>query len=491
MKSNIYYFDETGKQKDENKIKNIQKLQSKSYLNIFFYAWFIICILFIVLYMIAYMNSNANQMKNKKLVTKKKEILTGQNNTKDNDKIGLAFIFKMLYNNEIEKMLFLLANKLVKYDKYDIYLITEKGFNANFKFDKKIKKFSLISNRTMIEEFDKTSNIKYYFLQNELSRSTIKWYQSLNGGKKVLGIMNKDFLSYIYSNLTSTYPLWKNSILYDAFINLIPDDYYFYKKLGLNNTFYIPYLYPFDAKAPIAKLTHKNLIIMGKEKDLVKGGIYGIKAMSLIVEKIPDAMLYLISTSNHIKFLEDLIKELKLQKNIQIFYNVENVTKIFLNSSVVLYPPLSEYYPYIMNLAKSHAIPIVGFNLSYNPAYQKGVELVNMFDYKQMANKAIKLLNNYEYRKIKGLEAKLSLNEYSNRETMDKWEKLLSILEKDDIEEYAKFQENTYKEYYDEKTAKERLEYNFHNAKKFNKNFFCHSFKDMINLNYITNIKEC
>lgn len=491
MKSNIYYFDETGKQKDENKIKNIQKLQSKSYLNIFFYAWFIICILFIVLYMIAYMNSNANQMKNKKLMTKKKEILTDQNNIKDNDKIGLAFIFKIIYYNEIEKMLFLLANKFAKYDKYDIYLITEKVFNVNYKFDKKIKKFPIISNRTMIEELDKTSNIKYYFLQNELSRSTIKWYQSLNGGKKVIGIMNKDFLSYIYSNLTTTYPLWKNSILYDAFINLIPDDYYIYKKLGLNNTFYIPYLYPFDVKAPISKLSHKNLIIMGKEKDLVKGGAYGIRAMSLIVEKIPDAMLYLISTSYHIKFLEDLIEELKLQKNVHIFYYVENVTKIFLNSSVVLYPSLSEYYPYIMNLAKSHAIPIVGFNLSYNPAYQKGVVLVNMFDYKQMAHEAIKLLNNYEYRKIKGLEAKLSLNEYSNRETMDKWDKLLSILEKDDIDEYAKFQENTYKEYYDEKEAKDRLESNFHNAKKFNKNFFCHSFKDMINLNYITNIKEC
>ena len=45
------------------------------------------------------MNSNANQMKNKKLITKKKEILTDQNNIKDNDKIGLAFIFKIIYYN--------------------------------------------------------------------------------------------------------------------------------------------------------------------------------------------------------------------------------------------------------------------------------------------------------------------------------------------------------------------------------------------------------
>ena len=98
-----------------------------------------------------------------------------------------------------------------------------------------------------------------------------------------------------------------------------------------------------------------------------------------------------------------------------------------------------------------------------------------------MAKAAIKLLSDYEYRKIKGLEAKLSLNEYSNRETMDKWDKLFSILDKKDIDEYKAFQNNTYNEYYDEKIAKERLEINFNYAKKYNKHFYCHSFNDMIN----------
>lgn len=45
--------------------------------------------------------------------------------------------------------------------------------------------------------------------------------------------MENTFLSYIYSNSTSTYLNWKNSMLYDAFINIIPDDYYIYKKLGM------------------------------------------------------------------------------------------------------------------------------------------------------------------------------------------------------------------------------------------------------------------
>ena len=304
--------------------------------------------------------------------------------------------------------------------------------------------------------------------------------------------MNGDYLSYIYTNSTTIYPYWKNNILYDAFINLIPDDYYIYKKLGMNNTFYIPYLYPFkEAKVQNSKLKYNNLIIMGKEKDIIKGAIYGIKAMNLIVQKIPDAKLNIISTSYHIDFLEKLVKELELENNVKVYNYVENITEFFLNSSLMLYPSISEYYPYVMNLAKSHAIPIIGFNLSYIPAYQKGVILVNLFDYKQMAKAAVKLLDNYEYRKIKGLEAKLSLNEYSNRETIDKLDKFFSILNRNDNEQYNAFQKSTYKEYYDEEIAKERLETNFNYAKRYNKYFCCHSFNDMLNLNYISNFKGC
>ena len=176
----------------------------------------------------------------------------------------------------------------------------------------------------------------------------------------------------------------------------------------MNNTFYMPYLYPFkEAKIPNSKLQYNNLILMGKEKDIIKEGIYGIKAMNLIVEKIPDAKLNIIYTSYQTESLEELIKEFQLEENVKIYNYADNIniTQFLLNSSIVLYPFITEYYPYIMNLAKSYAIPIIGFNLSYIPAYRKGVILVNLYDYKQMAKASVKLLNDYEYRKIKGLEA--------------------------------------------------------------------------------------
>ena len=165
--------------------------------------------------------------------------------------------------------------------------------------------------------------------------------------------------------------------------------------------------------------------------------------------------------------MEDLIEEFDLEKNVEVLYGKENVTSYYLNSSILLYPSISESYSYIMNEAKSHVIPIIAFNLSYNPVYQNGVILVNQFDYKQMAKEAIKLLNNYHYRKIKGLEAKLSLFENLNRETLDKWDNLFSLLDKNNTGELQ---------------TNEILGIEFKSGIEYNKFFSCHSFNLLMSI---------
>ena len=573
MKSSTYYFDETGKQKNNHerdsisfdssqkkKSQNIHKLQSKSYLNIFFYAWFIICIVFVVSYILLYNYSKRRHKKNKTLIKKnetlivkehkefiltkdnKNKIIIKKNGTsinkeysehilskenKDNknktiihkngtiivkernlpipllsienknktiyDKIGIAFVFRERFLNDIEIMLLLFANKLIKFDKYDIYLITNKDLIFDLEIDQKIKLIQNITNQLSLEQFDKRVNIKFYILNNELSYHTIKLYKALNGGKKIIGIMPNSYFSYVYSNSSTVYSRIRNINIYDAFINIIPDEYYIYEKLGIKNTFYIPQLYNFlPHNIPNSKLINRNILIIGREKELLKGGIYGIKVMNLIVKSMPNAKLYIISSNHSIDFLEQLIRQLHLEKNIQILHDV-NKTEYYLNSSLLLYPSISESYSFIMNEAKSHAIPIIAFNLSYNPSYHKGVILVDNLNYSQMAREAIRILNNFEYRKIKGLEAKLSLYEYIfNNEIIEKFKKIFNILlEKNNTEEYKRFQNNTYKGYYFHNSAKERLELDYKYAQKFNTFFQCHSFNDMIRNDFIDNIRGC
>ena len=395
-----------------------------------------------------------------------------------------------MFGNGIGRMLSILFEELAKYEKYDIYLLSKGSYRYDFKVDKKVKQIPIFGNKTKIKKFDENSNVKYYVLHNEIDPNKINWFKSL--GKKIIDINHGTYLSCVYANCTDVYRVWTNQKLFDTFIQVVVDDYYVYKKLNFNNTFYIPNMYTFDAdKTPNSNLTYKNLMIMGRENDRIKGGYYGIKAMELIVKEIPDAKLYFISSDSRIKFLREKIKEFNLTKNIEIISYVLNISHYFLNSSILLCPSKSESFPMVMNEGKAHGLPIIAFNVSYSPSYQKGVILVEMLNYTQMAKEAIKLLNDYEYRKKMGMEAKLSLKEYDNKETANKWDRLFSVLDKDDNIAYKKLQNYTYEKYYEEEKARERLESNYNFGKSYNKYFCCHTFNDLINLSYITHIKGC
>ena len=413
---------------------------------------------------------------------------------KSNEKIGVAFVYKYLYGNGIGRMLSLLCSDLAKLEIYDIYILTgESHPSIDFHFDKRVIKVPLIDNKTLIQQYDKDSNIKIYILQNDLTPSSISWYKNLNGGKKVIGIVHGVYMSSIFANLTGVYSIWKYLSLYDAYIQVNADDYYVNKRLGINNSFFLPNLYTYDPDTTEnSNLTYNNLVIIGRELDKIKGGLYGIKAMDIIRREVPDAKMYFISSNYKITFLENLIKELNLTHNIERLYFTKNISKYFWNSSIFVNPSLSEACPMVVNEAKAHGLPIVGFNVSYSIPYQTGAITVEVTNYTQMAEECIKLLKDYNYRKKMGMVAKLSMKRMSNNETIQRWSQLFEVLVNNDMEGYKKLQELTFeKKYYDEESARDHLESNWKQGQIFNRYFCCHDFNDMLNITYINNIKGC
>ena len=490
---------ETSPINKKHNIKNLNKITSNKIRNEtnFIKHFWIFMTIFILLFLILDIitnkkRRNSNQDLNLNQINKYNNFNSSNIYRRDMDeKIGIAFIFVSIFGNGIGRMLSLLSYELSNMeDKYDIYLITEAEFIKDFEINSNVIRLTIYGNKTAIKELDKKSNINYYVLNNELSIETINFFKSFN--KKVINIMHGAYLASIYSNIPSVYRVYHLNKLFDAFITVVVDDYYIYKLLGLNNTFYIPNMYTFDpSKTMKSNLTYKNIMVMGRENDALKGGIYAIKAMTLIVKEIPDAQLYFISSDYRIDFIMQSIKELNLTNNVKIFSYTSNISKFFLNSSVLLYPSLTESFPMVMNEGKAHGLPIVAFNVSYSPSYQKGVILVDMLDIEQMAAEVIKLLKSYHYRKVKGMEALLSLKDYSNSETVNKWDRLFSILNKNDLIAYQKIQNYTFEKYYNEKKAKERLESNFRFAIKYNKKFECYKFKDIIDPESIKKITEC
>ncbi len=212
--------------------------------------------------------------------------------------------------------------------------------------------------------------------------------------------------------------------------------------------------------------------------------------MAEILKEVPDAKLTILGL-NPPEYLKKFAEKLKIENSIIWPGFSTNISEFYLNTSVLLVPCLSEAYRMVINEGKAHGLPIVAFNVEYEPSLQSGVITVEMLNYKAMAKEAIKLLKNYEYRKTKGEEAKLSLNNYlDNNGIVEIWGKLFNSLV-NNKDGYKKLQEEIEKKYYNETQAKDHLEKHYKYAQQFNEYFRCHSFEDFTNLNYLNNIYEC
>ena len=402
-------------------------------------------------------------------------------------KIGIAFINPSIYGNGIGRLLSVLTDLIVKTGRYDVYLINEEITDFDFKYNKKIKR--VIQNKTLEEmkDFDETNDIQIYILNNDIS-DDIEIYKSF--GKKVIGILHGVFLSCMFTNEPDAYLLFNGFSRLDSFVHIIPDDYYFYRKFEFNNTIYIPNVYTFESKdTPLSPLTDKNVLMVGRVDDVIKGGKYGILAMAEIIKEVPDATLTIVSPSVP-EDLVNLTKQLEIEDNVIWTGYSQNISEFYLNASVLLVTSISESFPMVMNEGKAHGLPIVSFNIEYSPSFQSGVITVEMFNHSLMAKETIKLLNDYNFRKKKGQEAKLSLDTYKNNETIAMWEKLFHSLI-NGTEDYHKFQEEVRKKYYNETLAKEHLERQFKYAQKLNNAFSCHSFENFTSLDYISKLEVC
>ena len=336
-------------------------------------------------------------------------------------------------------------------------------------------------------DFDEANDIDIYIFNNEYT-SAVDIYHSL--GKKAIVIFHGVFLSCVFSNHTEVYKIFKGLAKFDAFVHIIPDDYYFYKKFGFSNSIFIPNIYTFDyMNTPSSKLIFKNILMVGRVEDVIKGAKFGILAMAEILKEVPDAKLTIIG-SQVPENLKNLTKELKIENNVYWPGFSTNISEFYLNTSVLLVTSVSESFPMVMNEGKAHGLPIVAFNIDYSPCFNSGVILVEMFDYISMAKETIKLLQDYDYRKKKGKEAKLSLKNYiNNNETIDMWDKLFNSLNNNT--DFKEFQKEVEKKYYNETLAKARLEKHYHYGQQFNEYFRCHSFKNFTNFSYINQIKVC
>ena len=427
-----------------------------------------------------------NQYLQNKLDNNTLNIADNNNNI---NKLGVAFVYSTLFSNGIARFITITSNYLVETGKYDVYVITGKPYSKEYKINDKIKRFVGHNNMTIIKNITKYYKIDYFILQNVLSKSTINWYKSL--GAKILGMFHGNYMSAMFLNDPFIYKHWKQFDLLDAYIFITADDYYFYNKLNFKNHIFIPNLYTFEpSKLENSNLTYNNIMMLGRQNDKIKGAIYAVKAMDLIVKEVPDAKLNIITSDSRIEFLKNLTNELNLTDSVKIIYHTYDISKYFYNSSIHMFTSLSEAFPMAMNEGKAHGLPIVAFDVPISPPYQSGVITVESLNYAALAKECIKLLKDYDYRRKMGENAKLSLNRFSNYETVGMWDKLFTVLREGE-DKFRLFQKEIEEKYYNEENARIHIEKHFKDMQRYNSNFSCYTLENFTNEYYASNIKAC
>ena len=418
------------------------------------------------------------------------DIIVNNTSNKDTKKIKLAFDYDMFNSYNSNKFIALISEYFMKTGKYDIYYIENSPLFENGNVIKeKIKAKKYISKGSLIKVANLTNeNIDIYILQHFENEKAIEYYKSF--GKNVIGILNEAFISKMYQGDLKSYRNLFNYDLFDSFIISTPDDYYFYKKLQFKNEIYIPNILGFESSEnQNANLENNNLVMVWRESSR-KDIDYTFTIMKYIIKEIPDVKLT-IFTSNMVRLLNVSIQLINLDKNIFVNEYGSNISSSFLDSSVYIEPSIRGF-KYDLNQAKAYGLPIVAYDSPLIQPYKEGIITVRPFDTENMAKEIIKLLKDKEYRKKMGESAKNSLNNFSNGEILETWEKLFASLLSEKEDDYKKLQEEIEKKYYNEENTKLNIQKYYDDLLKIHHySLHCHSLDNITDINYLKNIKEC
>ena len=473
--------------------KNYLEYNVKIFDKVLYFLFFIAFILLIILF-IALLSKgkefDENNIINYNLISNINETYLDNGTYSTNDKkITVGFLYPSMSGNGISRFMQVTGDNFIRSGKFNVIFITKPPQKKELSFNPAIKRFYCYDNFTIMKYVFKKEKIDFLIMNNYFSSSVINSMKA--AGVKTIGIYHGVYFSSMFNNDTTLYNIWKNLDLFDAFVHISADDYYFFNNFGFHRNIFIPNMYTFDqSQTPQADLKSHNIMMLGRLNDKKKGLIYAIKAMALIVKEIPDAKLNLVSSDSKKEETVNIINELGLKNSINFIPFTQNIQKYFLESSVFFFPSLTEAFPMALNEAKAYGLPCVGFNVDYSYPFKKGVIKVEMFDYEALAKEVIKLLKDYDYRIKKGQEAKESLNMFNNNRTTNMWERLFISLNNGE-NDFQRFRKIVRKKYFNYNSAKFHLEKQFEYIKQYNKFIRCHTLDDFTSLEKINTIKLC
>ena len=351
-----------------------------------------------------------------------------KNNFESNSKIKIGINCHSLAAGGIARNTELLINSISKIKIFKIFLFIHKTNNTEYKISKDIKKIKIPYNPKILKKYllRKKINIFIYQLYSMHMINMLKSLKNL----KVIFYIHSCFLYWIYKPYYNIFRFNYNEYTHsDYVISIIPfENDYLFKKWGINSIYMNNFLsFNYD-RIIQSDLSSKKILLIGRADDKNKRFEIGILSMKYIIKEISQCQLLIISKNN--SDVENLIKSLKLEKNIKIT-GYTNIPEIyFKNSSLHIFPSISEAFPMVLSEAKLYGIPSILLGIDYVSAAKEGTIIIYDDKPEIIGKFAISILNNDEYRKKMGKAARRSMKRFNNKILIKKWVKLFLAINK-------------------------------------------------------------
>jgi glycosyltransferase involved in cell wall biosynthesis len=188
-----------------------------------------------------------------------------------------------------------------------------------------------------------------------------------------------------------------------------------------------------ECKGRLSALKNKRVIFHPARMGIAKGCDISVKALRLVVNKFPDAILVLAGTKNiidwgttqqkDIAYIVDLIHELDVQDNVFVeMFTLDEMVKLYAIAEICLYPS-SVGEPFGLTMLESLASgkPMIVTNSGGMPEIiQDGINgyIVPIRDYEAIATKVITLLDHEGMRERIGSTGRKIVELRFTKETM-------------------------------------------------------------------------
>lgn len=311
-------------------------------------------------------------------------------------------------------------------------------------------------------------------------------------GTKLVQIMHEYYFYFlIHLGVVDHYNYkWKPLKNFDAIISSVPCQIYMYHLQKLNQSVYLPQHLPFEYREiQPSKLKTKNILMIGRISHEKRYEL-GIKAMQIIIKKIPNAILKIIGGFNkYTESLKKLAQDLNVSNNVMFYNSQQDLRSFYSNASLYFMTSSAESFSFVLAESKAYGLANIVTGKEYLVLAKKGSIVVKDDDYKDMAYKTIELFSNMTYLREQGKSARESLNNFLTKKVDLRYINLFESLMNGTSKEFF---DSEYKKYINETESLKDLLNSLELAKtKRPQKFHCFKFEDFLKPFESINLSYC